>query len=161
MTEERRRFVQEGITAGILGYGAVVALFIVLNLAAGEPLFQTPFLLGSALLGSSLDQVGVYGPILAYNGLHLVVSMALGVGASFLAYRAELDHDLGSGLVFFVLALGGWVPIFFGALTVEYLHVLTWVQVVSGSALGAIVTLGYLAMAHRTLVKALFEEATV
>lgn len=159
MTEERRRLIREGFTAGILGYAAVVALFIVLNLMAGEPLFQTPFVLGSALLGSLLDQPGIYGPILAYNGLHLAVSMALGVVASFLAFRAEKDHDLGSGLVFFVLAVGGWLPIFLGAITVEYLHALTWLQVVAGSALGAVVTLGYLAVAHKTLVRALFREA--
>lgn len=159
MTEDRRRLIREGITAGLLGYGAVVLLFIVLNLMAGEPLFHTPFLLGSALLGSLLDQPGIYGPILAYNGLHLVVSLALGVGASVLAQRAEADHDLGSGLVFFVLALGGWVPIFFGAVTVEYLHVLTWLQVVAGSAIGGAVTLGYLAWSHRPLVAALFDEA--
>jgi len=142
MTEERRRLIREGFTAGILGYAAVVALFIVLNLMAGEPLFQTPFVLGSALLGSLLDQPGIYGPILAYNGLHLAVSMALGVVASVLAYRAEADHDLGSGLVFFVLAVGGWLPLVLGAITVEYLHALTWLQVVSGSALGAVVTMG-------------------
>jgi hypothetical protein len=160
MTEERRRLIREGLTAGLLGYGAVVALFIVLNLMAGEPLFQTPFNLGSALLGSLLDQPGVYGPILAYNGFHLIVSMALGMVASFLAQRAEADHDLGSGLVFSVLALGGWVPIFFGAVTVEYLHVLTWLQVVAGSAVGGAVTLGYLAASHRPLVQALFREAS-
>ena len=160
MTEDRRRLIREGVTAGLLGYGSVVLLFIVLNLMAGEPVFHTPFLLGSALLGSLLDQPGIYGPILAYNGLHMAVSLGLGVFASLLAQRAEADHDLGSGLVFFVLAMGGWVPIFLGAITVEYLQVLTWTQVVAGSAVGGAVTLGYLAWAHRPLVAALFEEAS-
>lgn len=159
MTEQRRRLIQEGLTAGLLGYGAVVALFIVLNLAAGDPLFQTPLALGTALLGGFLDEPGVYGPILAYNGLHLVVSLGLGTAMAALVQRAEADHDLGSGLVFFVLALGGWVPIFMGAVTVEYLHVLTWSQVVAGSAVGGIATLAYLARAHWELLRDLFREA--
>lgn len=160
MTEESRRLLREGIMAGILGYASVVALFIVLNLMDGRPLFETPFLLGSALLGDRLDQPGIYGPILAYNGLHLVVSLALGTVASFMAQRAETDHELGSGLVFFVLAMGGWVPIFFGAITVEYLQVLSWMEVVAGSAVGGGATLGYLAWSHRPLVEALFDEAS-
>lgn len=161
MSEERARSIREGFVAGLLGYAAVVTLFAVLNLMAGESPFHTASLLGSALLGSALDQPGAFGPILAYNGVHLLVSVALGVAAAFLAGRAEMDHDLGSGLVFGVLALGGWVPIFFGAVTVEYLHALTWVDVVAGSAVGAVATLGYIALAHRTLVRSLFEEARV
>lgn len=158
MTEARRRVFREGLIAGILGYLAVVALFAILNISAGEGLLHTPELLGSALLGNALDPGGA-APILAYNGLHLLVSLALGIGASFLAGRAESDHDLGSGLVFFVLALGGWVPIFFGAVTVEYLHALGWAEVLAGSAVGAFATLGYIALSHRSLVQALFDEA--
>ena len=159
MTEERRRLIQEGFVAGLLGYGAVVVLFGILNLAAGESPFHTASLLGSALLGSSLDQAGELGPVLAYNGLHLVVSVLLGTAAAFLAARAEVDHDLGSGVIFGLLALGGWIPIFFGAITVEYLHALSWVEVVSGSVVGAGAILAYIGRAHWSLVQALFEEA--
>jgi hypothetical protein len=160
MSANGRRVLREGFVAGFLGYAAVVLLFAILNLLAGQGLFHTPRVLGSALLGPALDPPGP-APILAYNGLHLIVSLALGVGAAFLAGRAEEDHDLGSGLVFFVLALGGWVPIFFGALTVEWLQALTWTEVVAGSAVGAVATLGYVALSHRPLVRALFAEARV
>ena len=158
MTETRRRVFREGLIAGVLGYLAVVALFAVADITSGEGLLHTPQMLGSALLGDVLDP-GSAAPILAYNGLHLLVSLALGLGASFLAGRAEDDHDLGSGLVFFVLAIGGFVPIFFGAVTVEYLQAMGWAEVIAGSALGAIATLGYIALSHRALVQALFDEA--
>ena len=106
MSDERNRLIREGFIAGLLGYGAVVALFAVLNVAAGLSPFHTASVLGTALLGSALDQAGPLGPVLAYNGLHLVVSILLGVGASFLANQAEADHDLGSGVVFGLLAIG-------------------------------------------------------
>jgi hypothetical protein len=106
-----------------------------------------------------MDPVGPWAAVLSFNALHLLVSLALGVGAAGLAYRAELDHGLAMGLVFFVLAMGGFVPIFFGAVTVEFLHALQWPEVVVGSLAGAVGTLGYLAWAHRDLVLALFREA--
>lgn len=159
MTSQRSRLLKEGVVAGLLGYIAVVALFAFLNALQGLPLFYTPTVLGTALLGGALDPTGPYAPVLAYNGLHLVATLALGVAASFLAARAEADHDLGAGLVFFVLALGGWVPIFFGAIAVEYLEALSWLDVVVGSAVGAAATLGYVAWAHRGLVADLLAEA--
>jgi hypothetical protein len=159
MNEQKARLIREGFFAGIVGYGAVVALFAIANVMSGENVLHTPLVLGTALLGGAVDQTGPFAPILAFNGLHLLVSLALGFGASILAARAEQDHDLGSGLVFFVLALGGWVPIFFGAMTVEYLHALAWWEVLAGSAVGGVATLGYIALAHRTLVEALFAEA--
>ncbi|UCC26199.1 MAG: hypothetical protein JSU98_03655 [Gemmatimonadales bacterium] len=159
MSDERNRLIREGFIAGLLGYGAVVALFAILNLVAGLSPFHTASVLGSALLGSALDQAGPLGPVLAYNGLHLVVSILLGIGASFLANQAEADHDLGSGVVFGLLALGGWIPIFFGAITVEYLHAVGWAEVLAGSLVGAGAILAYIGWAHRDLVQALFEEA--
>jgi hypothetical protein len=159
MSEDRSRVIREGFVAGLLGYAAVAALFAILNLAAGESPFHTASLLGSALLGSSLDQAGEFGPILAYNGLHLVASLVLAVAASFLVNRAEEDHELGSGVVFGLLALGGWVPIFFGAITVEYLQALRWAEVVAGSVVGAGAIVAYLARVHWSLVQDLFAEA--
>lgn len=159
MTTTKSTILREGLVAGLLGYAAVALLFVVLNVSQGLSPVHTPRLLGDALLGGLMDPVEPFAAVLAFNGLHLVVTLALGVAAAALAYRAELDHGLAMGLVFFVLALGGFVPIFFGALTVEFLHALHWSEVVAGSLAGAVGTLGYLAWAHRDLMLDLFREA--
>lgn len=159
MTDATARVIREGVIAGILGYLAVVVLFAVVNVIQGDPLFYTPLVLGSALLGGALDQPGPYGPILAYNGLHLLVALALGLICAWLARRAEESRFLGLGLAFALLAIGGWVPLVFGMISVEILHALSWVQVVGGSLAGAAATLGYLAWSHGKLVGDLFRTA--
>lgn len=159
MSTLRRSFFQEGLFAGILGYAAVAAVFVVLNVSQGLSPVHTPHVLGEALLGGSMDPVEPWAAVLAFNGLHLAATLVLGLAMAYLVHRSELDHALGMGLLFFVVAVGGWVPIFFGAVTVEFLHALRWPEVVVGSAVGAAATLGYLGWAHRELVFALFREA--
>jgi hypothetical protein len=151
--------IREGLVAGLLGYAAVAGVFALLNVVQGLSPLHTPNVLGEALLGGPMDPVEPMAAVLLFNGVHLLASLLLGLGAAALAARAELDHALAMGLVFFVLALGGFVPIFFGAVTVEFLHALQWSEVLMGSLAGAVGTLGYLAWAHRDLVLDLFDEA--
>ena len=159
MPATKSNILREGLIAGLLGYGAVALVFVILNVSQGLGPAHTPGALGDTLLRGFMDPVEPWAAVLAFNGLHLLVSLLLGLGAAFLAYRAELDHGLAMGLVFAILALGGFVPIFVGAVTVEFLHALRWPEVVVGSLAGAVGTLGYLAWAHRGLVLDLFREA--
>jgi hypothetical protein len=164
MARTRNQLVVDGFVAGLLGYAAVAALFALLNLASMQGAFRTPLLLGEALLGGVTGGTGpgsALAPVLAFNGLHLLVSLALGLALSFLIERAEDDHGLGYGLVFTLLVVFGFVPIFLGALTVELLRAITWTDVLLGSLTGALATLGYLGWVHRGLVTELFREANV
>lgn len=158
MGTRRDVVLRQGVAAGLLGYLAVVVIFAVLDLGQGLGLFHTPRALGTALLGRSLDPVEPLAAILAYNGLHLVVSLVMGLAAAYLAERAESDHALGMGFVFAVLALGGWVPLVFGAVTVEVLGALSWIEVLLGTGAGALALLGTLAWLHRELMAELFRE---
>jgi hypothetical protein len=164
MRRTTKQVILDGFVAGLLGYAAVVLLFASLNVASLQSVFHTPELLGRALLGGLTDGTGpgsVLAPVLAFNGLHLVVSLVLGLVFSTLADMAEEDHGLGFGLIFAVIATGGFVPMFFGAVTVELLQAITWADVLAGSLVGAVATLGYLAWVHRELVRTLFAEAKV
>ena len=165
MPRTGKQVILDGFVAGLLGYAAVVLLFAFLNVASLQGVFHTPELLGRALLGGVTDGGSGPGsalaPVLAFNGLHLLISLALGLGVSALAERAEDDHALGFGLVFGIIAVGGFVPIFVGAITVELFGAITWRDVLAGSFAGALGTLGYVAWVHRDLVRALFSEAKV
>lgn len=158
MNTRRDVVLRQGVTAGLLAYGAVAAVFVVLNLAQGLDPLHTPRVLGSALLGGGLDPVEPLAAVLAYNGLHVGVSLALGVVGALLAEKAEADHALGMGLVFAVLALGGWVPLVFGAVTVEVLGALRWGEVLLGTGAGGMALVGTLAWLHRGLLADLFGE---
>ncbi|MEQ9570370.1 MAG: hypothetical protein RLN75_09290 [Longimicrobiales bacterium] len=158
MSSLRTPYFREGLVAGILGYVAVAAVFVVLNVSQGLSPAHTPHVLGEALLGGSMDPVEPWAAVIAFNGVHLLATLLLGLAMAYLAHRAELDHALGMGLLFLIVAVGGWVPIFFGAVTVEFLHALQWSEVLLGSVAGAVGTLGYLGWSHRELVHALFRE---
>ena len=160
MSVNARRILQEGFVAGILGYASVVLLFVVLDVLSGHGIFHTPRVLGSALLGPALDPPGP-APILAYNGLHLLVCLALGTFVALLAGRAEEHHRLGFGITFILLAGSAWVPVAFGVVTVAWLGALTWLEVVAGTVVGGVATIGYVALSHRPLVREFIEEAWV
>jgi hypothetical protein len=92
MKPQRSEIFLQGLVAGLLGYAAVVVFFAIANAVAGKPVFYTAALLGSALFygARDLSQVSVAaGPVLSYNGVHLLVFLALGVAAAWLAELAE------------------------------------------------------------------------
>lgn len=163
MNTDWTRVMKEGFVAGLLGYAAVVLLFLVLNAASGLPLFHTPAVLGGALFSGleGTDAVSLEpGPIIAYNGVHLLVSLLMGFGAAWLLLEAERFHSLWYVIFFVFLAAGIYVVALFGAFAVEIRHVVSWGTVVVGSAAGAGAILGYLLWAHRGLAGELQREAT-
>ena len=92
MRPERVQTYAQGMVTGLVGYATVAIYFVVANLLAGRSPFHTAALLGSALfygLRNASDLVIAPGPILAYNGVHLLVFLALGMLAAWLAYLAE------------------------------------------------------------------------
>lgn len=163
MTADWTRVMKEGFVAGLLGYAAVVLVFLAMNLASGQEAFHTPALLGGALFhglegggGVSMDP----GPIIAYNGVHLLVSLLIGIGAAWLLLEAERFHSLWYVVFFAFMAVALYITLLFGVFVVEIRHVLSWRAVVLGSGVGGAATVGYLLWAHRSLAGQLREEAT-
>lgn len=107
MNPERERTLAQGLVAGFLGYLVVVAFYAVFNVATGRPLLLTAELLGRALLGeSAIGATGVDpAPIAVYNGLHLVVFLAIGFAAAWLVHETE-RHP---ALWYLILFLGVFV----------------------------------------------------
>jgi hypothetical protein len=92
MKPERGDTLWQGLIVGLIGYAAVALFFAIYNLAAGRSPFYTAALFGGALFYGLRDpaQVNVWpGAVLAYNGVHLLIFLALGTIASWLAYLAE------------------------------------------------------------------------
>lgn len=91
------RVVREGLVAGVLGYVTVAVVIALADLALGRALFTTPGAIGGVLFFGASDPASALvspGPVAAANGLHLLVSLALGVGAALLAIEAEAHPRL-------------------------------------------------------------------
>ncbi|NIQ57926.1 MAG: hypothetical protein GWN71_32480 [Gammaproteobacteria bacterium] len=149
-----KRVLTEGLVAGLIGFVVVALFFVVLNLAQGRSPFYTAALLGATLfygLEDPADLVVWAGPVLAYNGVHLLVFLVLGVVAAWLASEAE------RGPQFWYLALSLFILLVFhmyGAVLwfADVLRgALPW-WAVGGASLGAgIAMIAYLWRAHPRL----------
>lgn len=92
MSESRTRFFLESMVAGLVGYAVVALLFAGLNLFQGRSVFYTAALLGADLfygLERPSELVIGPGPVLAYNGVHLLAFIAAGFFMRWLAGLAE------------------------------------------------------------------------
>jgi len=89
MNAERQQALWNSIYTGLIGYLAVAVFFIVLDPLLGRGFFYTPALLGAALFYGLSDPAALViqpGPIIAYNGAHLVVFLVLGLVVGELTY---------------------------------------------------------------------------
>lgn len=86
------RILTAGLFAGLAGYATVVVLFAAVNLVAGRSPFYTAALFGSWLFFGTREVSPAHvaaAPVLAYNMVHMVVFLALGIFASAMAALAE------------------------------------------------------------------------
>jgi hypothetical protein len=81
MTHHHHSSPREGVAAGLLGAGAVAALFLVRDLLLGVP-FLTPSVLGQVILQGARSPVmdrALLGSALAYTGLHVAAFIVFGM----------------------------------------------------------------------------------
>ena len=86
------RVLTEGVVAGVIGYATTVLFFVVWNVASGLSPFHTAGLLGEVLYYGREDAAGFVvqpGPVLAFNGTHLVLFLIFGVVSAWFASLAE------------------------------------------------------------------------
>jgi hypothetical protein len=93
----RERILYEGLIAGLIGYVIIVLFFAAWNLLQGHSPFYTAALLGDALFYAGDDGTRFAvepGPVLAFNGVHMLLLISFGVAAAWLAALAERGTQL-------------------------------------------------------------------
>lgn len=154
MDPDRRRALREGFLAGVLGYASVAVYYGLLNVISGRSFFFTARELGLQVLGAAwaadASAVG-YAPILAYNAVHLVAFLAVGMVAAWLLLEAERHPEF--WFFFFLLGVGGLIVTesLFLLLAVPVTEVLSWWSVAGANAVAALAMGGYLYRAHAGL----------
>lgn len=155
---DSKRAWKEGAVAGVLAYVVVAGFFALVNLASGESAFATAFLVGKALGAGAPGPNAEIGVVLAANGLHLLLSLAVGIAAAFL--MLEMEHHHGLWYAILLAFLGGFFLsiVVVGMLGVEATAVTTWPRVAVANSLGAAVVGGYLWRMHRDLLREIRRE---
>lgn len=100
----------EGLVAGLIGYAAVALFVGAYDLVTGRSFFHTVATLGRGLVADS-GPPGTIDPsaVFAFNGLHLLAFLAIGVVIAKLAYAIELHP------VFWYLAFFFCIGVFFAS----------------------------------------------
>jgi hypothetical protein len=154
-------WVVEGLVTGLIGYGTVVVLFALVNLVGGEGLFHTAALLGSALFFHAEDTaLPVLGPapIIAYNGVHMLASLVIGLGAAWLIFETEKYRPLWYVVFFIFLAGFIYSIVVMGVLAAELAGILPWPLIVASNLAAGVTAGGYLWWRHARLFRELKGE---
>ena len=142
---DQRRTILDGIMIGLIGYAAVALFYSFFDvLAARGPVF-TVNMLGRALFRGVRDPAILLvpvtidrGAILAYNALHLVVALAVGLFVTALVARAEEDSSRRRWTAA-VLIAGGMATVFaVGFLSTPIRPLLPWWSIVVANVLAAL-----------------------
>ena len=96
MKPDRSRVLSEGLITGLIGALMVILFYGLFNLFEGHSFFATAERLGIGLVTA---QAGAAGAVLAFNGLHVLVFLAIGLVAAWLVMETEKHPS------FFILAL--------------------------------------------------------
>ena len=150
------RLYQEGMIAGVIGAATVALWFLLLDTAAGHPLY-TPSVLGTAIfrhaalaspetLSVSLEMVGMF------TWIHVLIFAALGGVASRLLAMVERNPSWGFGLLLlFVVFEFGFVAAA-ALLASPILRVIPWPSVLGANLLAAAAMSAYFWRRHPHLV---------
>ncbi|MGB5303097.1 MAG: hypothetical protein WBP17_08115 [Gemmatimonadota bacterium] len=98
MKPDRACVMSEGLITGLIGYVVIVLFYGILNVFTGQSFFSTAAHLGAGLVSAARSS-GAVGAVLAFNGLHIVAFLCIGLLAAWLVMQTERHPS------FFVLAL--------------------------------------------------------
>ena len=154
-----RRSLLEGLVAGALGYAVVAGFFAFLNLVTGASPFRTPFLIGEVLGAGSPGPGEAAGIVLAANGIHLLLSLWLGVVAAWLLQEVEAHHGLWVVVLMIFIAGFLFMVLVAGIAGAELTRITTWGEVTAAGFFFTAVVGAFLTWRHRLLTRELDQEA--
>jgi len=154
MRAETRDTLTGALWAGLIGYGAVVVVIALLNVLAGRSPFYTAALFGAALFYHLRDPAALVvapGPVLAYNMVHMLAFLGIGLLASWLVGLAERFPTAMYLILVLLLFVAFHIYFAMALLARPLLGELAWWHIGAGS-FTAVVGMGwYLFTAHPLL----------
>lgn len=143
------QIVSDTLVGGFLGYVAVVVSVGVLDLFQGHALFHTPSVVGGWLFFDGVANGAVQAaPVLAYNALHLTISLVAGAVGGLLIRQAERTPGFWYLGLMLVLASITYALTLLGGIGVEGRHLVNWWTVVVGTTAWFGALIGYFWWSH-------------
>ena len=161
MKPERAQWLTQGLIAGLIGYAAVAVFFLLVNVIGGRSPFHTAAALGSVLFYGLQDPANLViepGPVIAYNGLHLILSIVAATVAAWLLFETERHHFIWYFVFFVFLAGFVYSLVLIGVVGAEISHIVPWWSVLAANVIWLLSLGCYLWYQHRSLIGALRRE---
>lgn len=153
----------QGLIAGLIVYASVILFYLIVNVAMGRSPFHTPAALGSVLFYGVRDPAQIRiepATVIAFNGVHLVVSLLIGLAGAFLAFETERHHPQWYFFLFLLIAGFVYSLVAVGALGAEIARVVPWWSVLGANVTWVLAMSGYLGWMHRALLRELRRDET-
>lgn len=155
-----RHTLREGLLVGLIAYAAVALFYSAFDVLAARGSLFTVDMLGKAVFRGLRDPSVLQFPSVQdragmfwYNGLHLVLSLAIGLTVASLVGYGE-RHRGRIPLVLLAIVAGGVVTVLgIGALTQAMRPVLPWWSVAAANALASLAAGAYLLRKHPVLLQ--------
>ncbi len=146
---------REGVVVGLIGYAAVAVFYAVFDLLAGRGGLFTLNLLGKIVFGGNPDPSILQLPIpidagamMAYNVLHLVVSLAVGLFVAHLVAQVEQRPRIGVPVLLVLLSGYAVTVAVVAVVTQEVAPLLPFWSIVTVNTLAALAGGVFLWRAH-------------
>ena len=166
--ESKRQWVRQGIVVGLIGYASVALFYGIFDFLAARGTLYTVDLLGKAVFRGLRDP-GILGvpiridptTIFAYNALHLVISLAIGLIVTGLVEQAE-RHPSRAPVALLVIVAGFVVTVIaVGLLSAPMRPVLPWWSIVVANVSATVLGGAYLLRKRPRLWEHLFHRTPV
>ena len=161
----QRRAVRDGIAVGVIGYAAVALFYAAFDVLAARGPLHTVNMLGQAVFRGLRDPAVLQFPleldalaIFAYNALHLVLALVIGLTVTTLVAFGE-RNPVRRNLARALIAAGFAVTVIVvGLLTAPMRPVLPWWSIVVANALAVLLAGSYLVRRHPGLGRRMILE---
>lgn len=145
------RTIRTGLIVGLIAYAAVALFYSAFDLLAARGSFYTVDLLGKAVFRGLRDPSVLQFPIardpqaiFLYNGLHLVLSLIIGLIVVGMIVHAERDSSHGLMVLLALVAGGIATVLLVGYLTEPMRPLLPWWSIVIANVLATVLAGAYL-----------------
>lgn len=150
MRRDQQETWVHGCIAGLLAYAVIVVLFGAGNLLVGRSPLATASQLGTALFPYLADPAGGISitAVIAYNGMHVIGSLVLGMAAAWLMHEVDLHPAIWYPVFFTAIAAVIFATVFVAQLVTERIAAASWRTIVVANTAAMVSAVWYLWRTH-------------
>jgi hypothetical protein len=150
MRRDQSETLVHGCIAGLVAYAVIVVVYAAGNLLLGRSPLATASALGGALFPYLADPAAGISitAAIAYNGVHMVGSMVVGMAAAWVLHELDLHPAIWYPVFFVATAAVIFVTVYIALLVRELSGATSWASIVAANFVALLSAVAYLWRTH-------------